>query len=364
MKRFLRQHRGLHLWLGIVIGALLLFYAFRYVRAVMNFWVFSVALPFRRGMGTVTGLVPFSVAELVVLLLVLTVIGLFIREIRRMRWPRVRDRMPLWQGLYRIVAGALAIALSCFAGLTLLYGANFYADNFQERSGIHAGGGTVEDLERVTLLFAEGLNRAASLVDRDEAGVFAAPVRQIFDESLTAFGPFDEAFPFIAMQDRRPKPLVISPFMAMTDYVGFYFPFTGEANINTLAPRSQLPVIVLHEFAHQRGIASENEANFVAILAGVKSDNPMFVYSAFQMGYSYLSGALHRVNPERFWEIHATLSDYVLADFADIRAYHERKNPTAQRVTHAANDRMLRTYGEASGIHSYGEVVDLLIVYF
>ena len=102
----------------------------------------------------------------------------------------------------------------------------------------------------------------------------------------------------------------------------------------------------------------------MAILAGVKSDNPMFVYSAFQMGYSYLSNALHRVNPERFWEIHATLSDYVLADFADIRAYHERKNPTAQRVTHAANDRMLRTYGEASGIHSYGEVVDLLIVYF
>ena len=281
-----------------------------------------------------------------------------------MRRPRRRDRTPLGQGLYRIVAGALAVALSCYAGLTLLYGVNFYADNFQERSGIHAGGGTAEDLERVTLFFAEGLNRTAALVERDEAGVFNASIRQIFEESQDVFRPFEEEFPFLTMRDRPPKRLLMSSFMAMTDYVGFYFPFTGEANINILAPRSQVPVIVLHEFAHQRGIASENEANFVAILAGVMSDNPMFAYSAFQMGYSYLSNALHGVNPELFWEIQGTLSDYVLADFADIRAYHERKNPTAQRVTHAANDRMLRSYGEASGIESYGEVVDLLIIYF
>jgi len=82
------------------------------------------------------------------------------------------------------------------------------------------------------------------------------------------------------------------------------------------------------------------------------------------MGYSYLANALNRVAPDQFREIHDTLSDYVRADLADIRAYHARKNPTAQRVTHAANDRMLRSYGEASGIESYGEVVDLLIIYF
>jgi len=152
--------------------------------------------------------------------------------------------------------------------------------------------------------------------------------------------------------------------MARTDYVGFYFPFTGEANINVLAPRSQIPVIVHHEVAHQRGISSENEANFVAILAGIYSGNPLFEYSAFQMGYNYLADALNRAAPDLFREIHATLSDYVLADFADIRAYHERKNPTAQRVTHAMNDAMLRTYGEESGILSYGEVVDLLVAYF
>jgi len=363
MREFLRQHRTLHIWVGVPVSVLLLFYIFREMRAVMNFWVFSIALPFRRGMGAVTGLLPFSVAEILVLALVVTVVGLFVREIRRMRRCG-RDRTPVARGIYRIVLGLLAIVLSAYAGLTLLYGTNFYADSFTERAGIYDRGGSVEDLERVTALFAEGLNHTAHLVPRDEAGVLDVSIQQIFQESLDVFGPFEEEFPFLAMRDRRPKPLVISPLMARTDYVGFYFPFTGEANINVRMPRSQMPVVILHEFAHQRGVAAEDEANFVAILAGVKSENPLFAYSAYQMGFSYLSNALHRIDTERFRAIHETLTADVLADFADIRAYNERKNPTAQRVTHAANDRMLRSYGETGGVQSYGEVVDLLLGWF
>ncbi|MCL2589024.1 MAG: DUF3810 domain-containing protein [Oscillospiraceae bacterium] len=365
MRTFFRRHLALHIWLASTLVALLLFVLLRDLRPVMNFWVFSVVLPFRQFLGGLTGWIPFSMAELITLLVVLTAIGLLVREIRHMRRKRLRDRTPLGHGLYRIIAGLLAIVMTFVSGLTVLYGTNFYADNFQERAGIFAqGGGTVDDLERVTLFFAEGLNRTAPLVPRDENGVFNASIEQIFDESVHVFRPLEEAFPFLTMRDRRPKPLVISWFMAMTDYVGFYFPFTGEANINIAAPRSQIPAIVLHEFAHQRGIASENEANFVAILAGVRSDNPLFAYSAYQMGFSYLSNALNRVAPERFRAIFETLSDEVHADFANIRMYHERRNPTAQRITNAANDRMLRSYGEVSGIESYGEVVDLLLVYF
>jgi len=363
MKKFFRRHKALHLWLGIAAGILLLFVLLRDFRPLMNFWVFSVALPFRQMMGALTSPLPFSLAEIILVALIVTAILLVVREIHRMR-RRGRDRTPIGHGLYRIVAFLIAIPLTFFAGLTLLYGTNFYADNFQERSGIHAGGGTIDDLERVTQLFAEGLNRTAPLVQRNEVGVFDVPIRQIFEESLDAFGPFEEDFPFLVATARPPKPLLLSSLMAWTDYVGFYFPFTGEANINIQAPRSQIPAIVLHEAAHQRGISSENEANFVAILAGLKSENPTFAYSAYLLGYTYLANALNRVSPERFRAIQETLTPEILADLADIRAYHERKNPVAQRVTNAANDRMLRSYGEESGILSYGEVVDLLIVYF
>jgi len=359
MRQFFKHHKALHLWLIIAGGIVALFHLLKYVRPVMNFWVDNIGVPLTQGFGMISSLVPFSVAEFFVLFVVLGAIALLIREI----WRIVRKKS-MAHGIYRIVAGFLAIVLSIYGSLNLLYGANFYADDFQTRSGIHAKGATVDDLYRVTALFAQGLNETAHLVERDENYVFAVSIDQIFSESIEIFRNLEAQFPFLAHRDVPPKPLLISRFMSYTDYVGFFFPFTGEANINTLTPRSQVPVTVAHEMIHQRGFASEDEANFLAILASVKSENPTFSYSAYLMGYSHLANALRRAAPERFQEIHATLSDLVLADLADIRAYHDRKHPVAVQVTNTINDNFLRSYGEESGIKSYGEVVDLLIVYF
>ena len=359
MKRFFLQYKFLHLWILITGGIAALFHLLRGIRPVMNFWVDRIGVPFTQSMAVAASLVPFSVAEALTLIFALCIIYLLAREIRNMGKKR-----PMGHGIYRIFAGLLAIFLSIYSGISLLYGANFYADSFQERSGIHAQDAALEDLYRVTVFFAQRLNETAPLVQRDDRGVFDVSIDQIFSESVNVFPNLEAQFPFLTHQDRPPKPLFISPIMRMTDYTGFFFPFTGEANINVLAPRSQIPVTVIHEFTHQRGVASENEANFLAVLASVKSENPIFSYSAYLMGYSYLANALNRAAPDLFRQIHATLSHLVLADLADIRAYHEQKNPVAVQVTNVLYDNFLRTYGEESGIRSYGEVVDLLIAYF
>jgi len=358
--QFLRKHRALHIWIGITAGVMLLFLLLRDNRPLMTFWVDHISWPFIRFIQPITHLARFSLAEWYLLLSILIPIALLIREIRKMR----RGLWRISHGIYRIIAGLLAILLTILASFSLLWGANYRADGFQERSGIFAQGATVADLERVTTHFAQGLNRTAHLVERDAEGVFAVSIDEIFSESVDVFRNVEAVFPFLTQRDFPPKPLLISPFMALTNYTGFYFPFTGEANINLLAPRANIPATVLHEFVHQRGIASENEANFVAILAGVYSENPTFAYSAYLLGYLYLSNALNRASPERFRAIQETLSPYVFADFADIRAHRERNNPTVARVMDTLNDAMLRSYGEESGIQSYGEVVDLLIVYF
>jgi len=358
--KFLREHKKLHIWLGITVIILLLFLLFRDNRAVMTFWVDNISWRIVRVLQRPTHWVRFSVAEPMIVVLLTLPIALLVRAIVRM----VRRRMSLGYGLYRIFIGGLAMGLTVLAAFSLFWGANYYADGFQERAGITAEGATVDDLERVTGIFAEGLIETAHLVERDEAGVVAVSIEQIFDESVYAFYGIEEVFPFLTHRDFRPKPLISSPIWAMTAYTGFYFPFTGEANINILAPRSRIPATVLHEFAHQRGIADENEANFIAILAGIKSENPTFAYSAWLMGYLYLSNALHRADPDRFWAIQETLPDYVFADFADMRTYRERRHERVAQVMDTLNETMLQGYGVESGIQSYGEVVDLLIVYF
>ena len=57
-------------------------------------------------------------------------------------------------------------------------------------------------------------------------------------------------------------------------------------------PAVFLPVTIAHEFAHQRGVAAEQEANFVGIAACVDSDKPEYVYSGYLFGYLHLANAL------------------------------------------------------------------------
>lgn len=82
--------------------------------------------------------------------------------------------------------------------------------------------------------------------------------------------------------------------MSYLDFSGFYFPFTGEANLNDESPACYLPANICHELAHQQGIATEQECNFVGILAAITAESPAYQYSGYLMGYVHLANALYR----------------------------------------------------------------------
>ncbi len=50
-------------------------------------------------------------------------------------------------------------------------------------------------------------------------------------------------------------------------FAGYLNPITNEAQVNALIPKNNYPATICHEIAHQVGIASESEANFVGYLA-------------------------------------------------------------------------------------------------
>ena len=66
-------------------------------------------------------------------------------------------------------------------------------------------------------------------------------------------------------------------------FSGYINPFTNEANINRKIPSTSLTFVINHEIAHQLGIASEKDANFISYVMLINSDNH---YHKF-CGYSY-----------------------------------------------------------------------------
>ena len=60
MKTLYRDNKGLHRWLFACGAVLVLFYLFRGNRAAVNFWVYSVTLPFEQFLGRACAALPFS----------------------------------------------------------------------------------------------------------------------------------------------------------------------------------------------------------------------------------------------------------------------------------------------------------------
>ena len=214
------------------------------------------------------------------------------------------------------------------------------------------------------LYFTEKLAETAGQVRRDEDGVFAVPREEIFDQSPRVYDNLSQEFPFLARRDRKPKKMFFSRLFSAMNFTGFYSPYTGESNLNVDSPACLLPANIAHELAHQRGIASEQECNFLAIAAATSCGDIGYQYSGYLMGYIQLSNALYRADPERWAQRREQLPETVLADLRFHSDYWSQFRGLTASVSRSIYDSALKSYGQADGIQSYGTVVDLLIAYY
>ena len=359
MREFYRRHRGLHRWLLAVAALLAVYFALRPVPGLMNWLSRHVIMPWERAVASVCYLFRTSMAE--VAYIVLLSVGIFYvaNVLRRLVTQPHRGRT-----LYRFFLTVVCSGLSIYAGFCLLWGVNYYADSFQQQSGIYARSCTVEELEAVTADFAHQLAQAADNVQRDENGCFAVSRQEIFAAATSVYAPSYEEFPCLRMKDHTPKAISCSTVLSAMDFTGFYFPFTGEANLNVDCPASFLPSTIVHEMAHQRGIASEQECNFIAIAVSLASGDPVYRYSGLLMGYVHLGNALYRADPDRWQVIRDTLPDTVVADLRQNSAYWAAFEGPVNDAASRVYDSFLKSNGESRGVQSYGTVVDMLMAYY
>jgi len=257
-----------------------------------------------------------------------------------------------------------ALGLSICAAYNLLWSSLYSADTLAERAGIDTKPVSAQELYDTALYFTETVNAYAPLVSRDENGVFDASVQEIFAAAPGLYKNAEALIPVLAGAERRPKQIVFSKFMSYINFTGFFFPFTGEANLNTDAPLCFLPSTVAHEMAHQRGVAAEDEANFAAVVAGMSSENDVYIYSSALMAFTYLGNALYDADPQLWYEISDMLSAPVRADLDDNYAYWRQYETKAAELSEAVYNEFLQSNGQELGVKSYGACVDLLVAWY
>ena len=320
-------------------------------------------------LAALTSLVPFSYGEFLILfgLSWLAVLAVFLlaaaaAKITRRQMPRhfrgfLRATGELLTGIF------LVMTLNCF----VLY----HCTPLEKSLPGYGKEVTVEDLTAFRNALVSQCNTMAAELPRDESG----NIRMDFDiheEARRAeknLGFFSKRLSGFQV---RPKGLLFSGFISQQHMMGYYFPFSMEANYNTVMEKLNRPSTICHELAHTHGYILEDDANLIGFLACVNSGNPVMEYSGYLGILNYVNNDFYRtVGKKAYWE-YPVISDDVWHDAVFLtdeswEAVEERSPLDTQTVKKAADtyvDTTLKVNGVKAGKASYSHVIALLLAYY
>lgn len=309
----------------------------------------------------ITGLIPFSIAELIIAAFPIVLIVILFNFIKKIIQDKSNRKTRFLRGILNILC-SLSILLFSY---TIMGGLNYYRYTFSSYSNLDIRESSVEELYSLTksLAIQAGAFRS-SITDTDVNGTFklAGNYHDLQKTASKAYKKLAEDYPILGGFYGAPKPVLLSKLMSTTEITGIFIPFTMEANVNIDVPDFTIPHTMLHEMAHLRGFMREDEANFLAYLAGMKSDSIEFKYSSTMQALIYAGNALYKENSDKYFEIRELFTEGMLSDIRAQSAYWAKYDDTViSTISDKINDTYLKANAQADGVHSYGRMLDLLL---
>ena len=365
----------------IVIPVLLIFLALSLNLAgwmsssFCNFYVMHIFPVWVETYGRLTGLFPFSVGEILLYLSVVLIVVLLLWTLIHILFhrflPETEKRLLqsysliiLW--IFGIVC--VVMTLNCF----LLY----HVSPINERYSIAGNSREEYGVSELTARrdsVVEQANMLADTLERDGKGelVYSGDMKQEAKEQMHRL---EKDFPQLRGYYPDPKPLATSEFFSQQYIMGYYFPFSMEANYNAIMCEINMPATMCHELSHLKGIIREDEANFIGYLACVDSEDVFFRYSAYLSVITYLDRDFYRAIGENdeIYASHPAVSAQVKEDKKFLTKEnwdHVEKTAlieteTVKKASNAFTETTLVLNGVKDGKISYSRVVDLLLGYY
>lgn len=349
---------------GLFVFSVLLYVASRFLPDLAEFWARYPSHGIRLVLAKMTGWIPFSLMEFLIYALPFVIIAYFIFSGRSLKKADTTENFHKW--LNPLICVLLVIgSLFCTA-----FGPCYFRHPLSQNLSLNDSAVSAEQLEKTARSVSAELETVLPDVRFASGGESVQPYGydELVEKINDAYETFvqDETHAFIHTFRSSPKRLFCSPVFTYTHISGVYTFVTGEANINTNYPDFVRPFTIAHEMAHQRGIAKEEEANFVAYLVCSCSDDPYVRYSAYTTLLQYLGDALYGADKQRYQDVYGSVLPPQYS--GEMKAYslffQPYRNSTASKVTQAVNNTYLNSQGEKAGTASYGLVVDLAVAYY
>lgn len=323
-----------------------------------EFYSVTVSSFIRCGLSYITGFTNFSIAEIVLFALVPAMAAIIVLII-----------------VYLFVKLSAALRILCYLlGSSLLLGSLFinsfgicyFRKSLEENMNLQRKHLTREELYNCSLDIKTELEQKLDKIDfgNDYASVNPHTWNEMSELIDRGYDKLISEYDFISNINAVSKKIIFSPYMTYTHISGIYMPLTGEANINTNYPDYVVTFTMAHEKAHQRGIAGEDEANFIAFLALSVSDDVYLQYSAYMSMYDYYLDAMYEHDREMYSYMIEQSDRRVLGEMYAYSVFFDKyRNSPASKVSDTVNDTYIKVMGDDEGTKSYGNVVELVYAY-
>ncbi len=318
----------------------------------------SVGAFFRTLLAYITGWIPFSFAEIIIILII-PAVALAVFYIVKHRKNKKK--------LISFTLSLLIIPMYIYSSFVLTFATAYRGTPLSEKLGLERSSLSKDDLLYVTDILSDKLHAYSESVTYSESGLSVMPYSfdELNEKLNSAYKKAVEKYDFIDGLKSNVKSVLLSEPMTYTHISGVYTFFTGESNVNINYPDFVTPFTMAHEMAHQRGIAREDEANFTAFLVCLESDDSYILYSAYLNMLEYYFSPLYGADPEAYIEMRTALPECVNLELSAYSEFFDKyRNTVISDISNSVNNSYLQMQGQPEGRKSYGLVVELTYSYY
>ena len=360
--------------------------------AFCDFYVEHIFPVWLNTYGKWTSGFPFSVGEVMIVLAVtllsvfvmlglVAVIFYIVKKWKEKRQNLTLEYMKKYNGykrgyrIYRTICANILVVvmwvmtLNCF----ILYHCSTFEEKYWNSMVKQSEEYTIEELAMLRDFVVTRVNQYAKMMERDEHGLV------IYDgnmeaKAIEAMQNLGEQYPQLSGYYTTPKKIAASEFLSQQYMKGYYFPFSLEANYNDVMYIMSKPATMCHELAHTKGFIYEDEANLIAFLACLHSDDIVFQYSGYLSVLTYIDNDFiesidHNAD---IYKSHVKISSQVKKDrvfltedaWTEVEKKAVVSTKTVKKASNTFNNTTLILNGVEQGSASYGEVVGLLMDYY
>ncbi|PVV56994.1 DUF3810 domain-containing protein [Chryseobacterium sp. HMWF035] len=336
-------------WAGLLLAQFLLFYAFSKSEIMISF--FETLFEFQKTVHQIVfSWIPFSFGDVIYILLgiflVYCIITSFKKKNRNSSFLKILMSINIFYFSYQIFWGMLYFQTPIIKKLPS-----------QKEP-------TVEKAKVLALKYLARCKETRKLTYEDKNGIFIlkdlkAVQAEILSQQTKLPGNISGKK---ASEINSFKPSLFKNVMNFTGILGYYNPFTAEAQYNSQLPNTLIPFTSAHESSHQLGFAREQEANFVGYLIGIHSENTDLRYSTEYFTLKSLLNFIADKDPEFVKSVLKNYSPEMKKDRAYEKAFVLKHQGLLDDFFGFTNNLFLKS-NQQEGTVTYSYFIDLLMNY-